>query len=54
MNLFYDSGKRYDKNGNVIVKGIPYVNEEKQKIKLERKQRKEYRKQLRKNATEKQ
>ena len=50
MNLFYDSGKRYDRKGNVIIKGIPYVNEEKQKIKLERKQRKEQRKLLKKEV----
>lgn len=50
MNLFYDSGKRYDKEGNAIVKGIPYVNKEKQQLKLERKIRKKQRKQLRKES----
>ncbi len=50
MNLFYDSGKRYDKEGNVIVKGTPYINKEKQKIKLERKIRKQHRKQMKREC----
>lgn len=52
MNLFYDSGKKYGKDGSVIVKGIPYINKEKQEIKLERKQRKEQRKHLKKEQNE--
>lgn len=50
MELFYDSGKRYDKNGKVIVKGVPYVNSEKRKLKLERKKKKEQRKLLKREG----
>lgn len=44
--LFYDSGKKFSKSGEVRIKGKPYVNLEKQKLKEERKQRKELRKQM--------
>ena len=36
----YDSGKRYSKSGKVRIKGIPFVNEEKQRIKEKRRLRK--------------
>lgn len=52
MGLFYDSGKKFDKSGNVIVKGVPYVNKEKQQLKLERKIRKVKRKLLKKEGIE--
>lgn len=41
--IFYDSGKRFSATGQVRIKGIPYVNEEKRKLKEERKLRKKER-----------
>lgn len=40
----YDSGKRCNRKGEVRIKGIPFVNEEKRKLKEERKAKKEERK----------
>ena len=42
--VFYDSGKRFSKTGQVRIKGVPYVNEEKKKLKMERLLRKQLRK----------
>ena len=44
--VFYDSGKKFSKSGEVRIKGKPFVNEEKRKIKEEREQRKLKRKQM--------
>lgn len=41
--IYYDSGKRFSVTGQVRIKGIPYVNEEKRKLKEERKLRKKMR-----------
>lgn len=40
----YDSGKRYSNSGELRIKGVPFVNEEKRKLKEERKLRKQTRK----------
>lgn len=44
--LFYDSGKKFSKSGQVRIKGVPYVNEKKRKLREEREQRKLKRKQM--------
>lgn len=41
--IYYDSGKRFSVTGQVRIKGTPYINEEKRKLKEERKLRKQMR-----------
>jgi len=38
--VFYDSGKRTNRKGQTRIKGVPFVNEEKRRLKEERRLKK--------------